>query len=198
MNYSDFFIRLFGHLGNIHRLWWFIIKLLEYPYLRLLGVRIPFNVSFKGWCHFYKCESSKIYVGESCVFNSSSSSNHIGMNRNCSVSTLKKGASVLIGNNVGFSSSNINAFLRITIGNNVRVGANCVIMDGDFHLDDPRTGPPAPIVIEDNVWLGYGVIVMKGVTIGANSVIGANSIVTKDIPANVVAAGSPCKVIRNI
>jgi maltose O-acetyltransferase len=48
------------------------------------------------------------------------------------------------------------------------------------------------------VWLGVNVTVMKGVTIGANSLIGAGSIVTKDIPANVIAAGNPCVVIRNI
>ncbi|RDX17212.1 maltose acetyltransferase, partial [Bifidobacterium longum] len=54
------------------------------------------------------------------------------------------------------------------------------------------------IVIGDNVWLGGGVIVCPGVTIGNNSVIGAGSVVTKDIPANVVAVGNPCRVIRTI
>ena len=97
---------------------------------------------------------------------------------------------------MGVSSSSITAFTSITIGDNVRIGANCVIMDGDFHLDDPRVSEPKPIVINNNVWLGYGVVVMKGVTIGENTVIGVNSVVTRDIPANVVAAGSPCKVIK--
>lgn len=55
-----------------------------------------------------------------------------------------------------------------------------------------------PITIGDNVWLGANVIVLPGVTIGENSVIGAGSVVTKDIPANVVAFGSPCKVYREI
>jgi galactoside O-acetyltransferase len=53
-------------------------------------------------------------------------------------------------------------------------------------------------VIEDNVWLGTGVMVNPGVTIGRNSVIGAGSVVTKSIPANVVAAGVPCRVMRPI
>ena len=52
--------------------------------------------------------------------------------------------------------------------------------------------------IGNNVWLGAGVIVLPGVTIGENSVIGAGSIVTKDIPANVVAVGNPCRVLREI
>ena len=55
-----------------------------------------------------------------------------------------------------------------------------------------------PIHIGKNCWLGAGVIVMPGVTIGDNSVIGAGSIVTKDIPANVVAVGNPCRVLREI
>lgn len=55
-----------------------------------------------------------------------------------------------------------------------------------------------PIVIGDNVWLGGGVIVCPGVTIGDNTTIGAGSVVTKDIPANVFAAGNPCRVIKEI
>lgn len=55
-----------------------------------------------------------------------------------------------------------------------------------------------PITIGDNVWIGANVVVLPGVTIGENSVIGAGSVVTKDISANVVAFGSPCKVYREI
>ena len=55
-----------------------------------------------------------------------------------------------------------------------------------------------PITIEDNVWLGGGVIVCPGVTIGRNTVIGAGSVVTKDVPPNVVAVGNPARVIREI
>ena len=84
------------------------------------------------------------------------------------------------------------------IGNNVKVGANTVITDTDWHYEDTRSGRDADVYIGDNVWLGYGVVVLKGVTIGENSVIGARSVVTHDIPANVIAAGNPCKVIREI
>lgn len=55
-----------------------------------------------------------------------------------------------------------------------------------------------PIHIGNNVWLGAGVIVLPGVTIGDNSVVGAGSVVTKDIPANVVAVGNPCRILREI
>ena len=55
-----------------------------------------------------------------------------------------------------------------------------------------------PVKIEDNVWIGSNVVILPGVTIGENSVIGAGSVVTKDIPKNVVAVGNPCKVLRPI
>lgn len=71
-------------------------------------------------------------------------------------------------------------------------------MDGDEHFNDRRTAPPKPIIIEDGVFIGANVVVKKGVTIGKNSVIGMNSVVTKSIPANCVAVGIPCKVIRTL
>ena len=84
------------------------------------------------------------------------------------------------------------------IGDNVRCGANTLITDSDWHLDDPRVGNSQPITLKDNVFLGVNSTVLKGVTIGENSMIGAGSLVVDNIPANVVATGNPCKVIKNI
>lgn len=69
-----------------------------------------------------------------------------------------------------------------------------------LHPDVRRKGGmfALPVVIEDDVWIGSGAIVVPGVTIGKGSVIGAGSVVTKDIPANVIAVGNPCKVLREI
>ena len=114
------------------------------------------------------------------------------------ISTLGKGARVEIGNGCGFSGAVIGAALHIKLGENVRCGANTLITDSDWHSDDYRTGEDKPVIIEDNVWLGYGVKVLKGVHIGKNSLIGANSVVTKDIPANVIAVGNPCRVIKQL
>lgn len=112
--------------------------------------------------------------------------------------TLAEGADLIIGDHCGFSGTTIGCFERIELGNSVRCGANTLITDSDWHGDDPRVGPPRPVKIGDHVWLGYGVIVLKGVTIGENSIIGAGGVVARDIPANVVAGGNPCAVLKRL
>lgn len=90
----------------------------------------------------------------------------------------------------------------ITIGADCQIGPNVQLLTPTHPIDPQlrrdKLESAQPITIEDNVWLGGGVIVCPGVTIGENSVIGAGSVVTKDIPANVVAVGSPARVIRTI
>jgi acetyltransferase-like isoleucine patch superfamily enzyme len=166
--------------------------------MKLKGISFGKSCKFFGLTKFYRTQNSLIIIGNNCRFRSTSSSNLIGINRPCIISTLLPHAQVIIGNNCGFSGTVIGAFRSITIGNNVRCGANTLITDSDWHLDDPRSSKPKPIAISDNVWLGEGVKVLKGVTIGENTVIGAGSIVTKDIPANVIAAGNPCIVIKQL
>jgi acetyltransferase-like isoleucine patch superfamily enzyme len=124
------------------------------------------------------------------------------------------GRHISVGNNVII---NINCTFvdcnKIEIGNNVLIASNVQIYTATHSTDvnerlvanwDSDSGLPffrtfaLPINIEDNVWIGGGVIILPGVTIGKNSVIGAGSVVTKSIPANSVAVGNPCKVIRKI
>ena len=162
----------------------------------LKGISLGGNCKFWGKTFFHRMPNSKISVGNSCGFQSISNSNLIGINRHCMLSSLQSDAVIIIGNDCGFSGTVIGAFNSITLGNNVRCGANTLITDSDWHLDDSRSGVSKPVIIEDNVWLGEGVKVLKGVTIGMNSVIGAGSVVTRNIPAKVVAAGNPCKVIK--
>ncbi len=91
--------------------------------------------------------------------------------------------------------------IGISIGSNTMIASGCYISDSDWHSLYDRTseeGHAKPITIEENVWLGLNVIVGKGVTIGKNSVIGAGSVVVSDIPPNVVAAGNPAAVRREL
>jgi len=100
---------------------------------------------------------------------------------------------------------------KVTIGNNVMFGPNCTIVT-PFHpmraverqrvFDENGRGYcpcyAKPVTIGNDVWIGAGVTICGGVTIGDGAVIGAGSVVTKDVPANTLAAGVPCKVIREI
>jgi maltose O-acetyltransferase len=88
----------------------------------------------------------------------------------------------------------------VRIGDDVQCGPNVQLLAAS-HPTDPAlrlvgSELSAPITIGDNVWLGGGIIICPGVTIGDNTTIGAGSVVVRDIPANVVAAGNPCRVIR--
>ena len=170
-------------------------------YYFMAGLR---GVEFLGPCKFIGRPKFKLYpktkiiIGNNCEFISSHTDNLIGINRPCIISAFNAGTEIRIGENSGFSGTIIGAFAGVTIGSNVKCGANTLITDSDWHPEDPRSGKPSPIVIGDNVWLGVNSVVLKGVTIGANTVIGANSVVTKNIPANVVAVGNPCKVVKEI
>ena len=113
------------------------------------------------------------------------------------------GKNVHLGKNVYF---NFNATLvddtHIYIGDCTMLGPNVVIATAGHpilpELREKALQYNLPVHIGKNCWLGAGVIVLPGVTIGDNTVIGAGSVVTKDIPANVVAVGNPCKVLREI
>ena len=90
----------------------------------------------------------------------------------------------------------------------VRVGAQChigpytMMLDNDFHRVEPERRlerpPSAPIILEDNVWVGVRSIIMSGVTIGAGSCVGAGSVVTSDVPPRTLVAGVPARPIRQL
>lgn len=98
--------------------------------------------------------------------------------------------------------TSLSALLLVKIGPRCQIGTYCLLMDNDFHRVEPerRLERPesAPIVLEENVWLGARVVVTSGVTIGEGSVIGAGSVVTHDVPPRTIAAGVPAKVIRDL
>lgn len=91
---------------------------------------------------------------------------------------------------------------KVSIGNHVLIGPNVSLFTATHPVHpEPRSAGwefTKPITIEDHVWIGGQTVINPGVRIGKNTVIGSGSVVTKDIPANVIAAGNPCKVIRSI
>ncbi|MFT7255973.1 MAG: acetyltransferase-like isoleucine patch superfamily enzyme [Urechidicola sp.] len=87
----------------------------------------------------------------------------------------------------------------IDIGHSCMLAMNCYLGDADWHDLQHRIYAPgnsAAIVLKDNVWIGDGALVVKGVTIGHNSIVGAYSVVTHDVPDNVIVAGNPARVVR--
>ena len=121
------------------------------------------------------------------------------------VEAATEGARIAFGDRVEFNN---NAFLKsegpgIEIGPDGLFGAHVQIFDSNFHDLDPRLrtgGTPrmAPVAIGANVFVGMNVTILKGVTIGADSVIGAGAVVASSIPAGVIAAGNPARVVREL
>ncbi|MFW6271945.1 MAG: acyltransferase [Desulfosalsimonas sp.] len=95
----------------------------------------------------------------------------------------------------------ISSAAEIVIEDSSMIAGNAFITDADWHGTYDRVrglGRPEPIYIRENVWIGDSAIICKGVTIGENSIIGAGSVVVKDIPPNVIAAGNPARVVREL
>lgn len=146
----------------------------------------------------------RITIGDNFYLSSGNGVNPIASNLQADV-YVEPGAALTIGNNVGMSSTRLWIHESVRIGNNVKIGGCVLITDTDAHPMDyvarrsSNDGTKsAPVVIEDDVWVGAHCIILKGVTIGARSIIGAGSVVTKNIPADCVAAGNPCKVIKSL
>lgn len=185
-------------------MWW---QLVVVPSLRAAGVEMGENVQIQGWPIVSLAEDSRIRIGARCVLCSDSQINALGINHPVVLRTMRPGAEIVIGEDTGMSGGSICAAGSIRIGAGCLIGANVTLADSDFHAIRPANrrynrNPDeiavAPIVIEDNVFIGADAFVLKGVTIGKNSVIGAGAVVTRDIPPNAIAAGNPAKVIKLI
>ncbi|MNZ46530.1 Galactoside O-acetyltransferase [compost metagenome] len=113
---------------------------------------------------------------------------------------VEKHAKLWVGDNVFFNYGlDIGCTKSIRIGSNTIIGPMVNMIDTNFHpVDSEDRSQSKDITISDNVWIGRGAVILPGVTIGENSVIAAGSIVTRDIPPNVLAGGTPAKVIREL
>lgn len=144
---------------------------------------------------------SAIDIGEKFVACSMSITNAIGVNQRVVIRTVADGAMIVIGDNVGVSGCTISAAKSIIIGSRVLIGSGALIMDNDAHSlrADERAvgvkGAAAPVVIEDDVFIGARAIVLKGVRIGKGAVIGAGAVVTKNVPEFTIVAGNPARKI---
>jgi len=148
---------------------------------------------------------SKVEVGKAFIVNSGPVSG-IGVTK--SKISVGRGALLKIGDYVGISSTSLLVRNSLIIGNHVNVGGGTYINDSNHHSTDWRdradrkqdvdNAKTAPIVIGDYVFIGARCMILKGVTIGEKTIIAAGSVVVRDIPANCIAGGNPCKVIKHI
>jgi acetyltransferase-like isoleucine patch superfamily enzyme len=151
--------------------------------------------------------NSIVVIGDDFVLSSGDNLNPLSRNIRCSIST-SDGGEIIIGDNVKVSSTCIWSHKKIIIGNNVQIGADCIILDSDCHslnyldrkdsINDTLNKCSRTIIIEDDVLIGTRSIVLKGVRIGARTIIGAGSIVVNDIPEDCIATGNPCRVIKKL
>lgn len=177
------------------------------PLVALQGVKLGKKVRFYGLPILSMHAGSSITIEARASLCSVSSHTALGVAHPVILRTLTSEAEIVIGTNAGLSGTTICSASSVRIGSDVLLGADVVITDTDFHplapegrrheKDFKRIGA-APVVIEDNVFIGTGCVVLKGVRIGRGSVIGATSIVSNDIPAYVIAAGNPARVIREL
>jgi len=148
--------------------------------------------------------NARIKIGERLVARSRSDGNCIGVFQPVIITAWGRNAQVEIGDDAAISGCSITAEERVTIGNRVMIGAGSLILDSDAHPLDPwerfkgGRACTAPIVIEDDVFVGARAIVLKGVHIGKGAVIAAGAVVVKNVPAYTIVGGNPARPIGQV
>ncbi len=168
--------------------------------LKILGVEISSKSRFYGAPRIFRHQGSRISIGQDFENRNWFISNPLGIIHPTIITTWSKNAVIKIGQNVGISGGSICAATNIQIGDNTLIGANCTIIDTDFHpirsfdRRQQTTGIKSQAIkIGKNVFIGMNSTILKGVTIGDNSVIGASSIVAKDVPSNSIFVNGKIK-----
>lgn len=192
---------------KIYKYWLFYFSYLETCILFRVNRIRHSNFSTYGTPFIHVANHSiGIFIGDNFRMNNVSIDNPIGIYGRCQFVVHPK-AEIRIGKNVGISQSALVSHCSIVIGDNVDIVGGTLIFTSDFHSldykirmskDDQKCKVNSPVIIEDNVFIGARSIILKGVTIGRNSIVGAGSVVTKSIPSNQIWGGNPAKFIRNL
>lgn len=171
--------------------------------LQMYGIVHGKHCVIHGKLYIHLYPTAKVKIGDNFYCSSGNCVNALSANRRgCIYAT--KDANITIGDHVGMSSTVLWAINSITIGNYVKIGADCLLLDTDSHSLDylMRRGQytdwviAKPIVIGDDVLIGARCIILKGCTIGARSIIAAGSVVTKSFPSDCLIGGNPARLIK--
>jgi len=187
-----------------------LLKLLSTCIARIkcLLYGIPFGPGLEcfGTVYMIRAPYSRIELGKNVqIISSSRRATASTLYAPTRMKTLSRTASIIIGDGVGMNGASITSrSKKIIIGDGTMLAPNVVIVDFDGHAlwppkdrqHTPSFETDADVVIGKDVWIGMGAIILKGVSIGDNSVIGARSVVTRNVPSGVLTAGVPAKVVR--
>jgi acetyltransferase-like isoleucine patch superfamily enzyme len=173
-------------------------------YLRAKRIPIPQSAIFVGFPVFTMAPDSTVTIGERFNAVSAQRRHIMGLNHACVIRTVRPGAQLHIGDDVGVSGVTICAALRVEIGSNCLIGANTTIIDTNFHPLDPATWWTSPVptpkatdavTIGNDVFIGAGAYILRGSTIGDGAVIGAASVVSGHVPSHSTFAGNPARMV---
>ncbi len=153
----------------------------------------------------------KLIIGKNIVINSDNKNSNTALT-NCCTLVCGLNGTIEIGENTQLNGVSITAYESVKLGKNCQIASSTFISDTDFHPISPElrekeclgykidhaSVSKKPINIGDNVWIGWGVIILKGVNIGNNSIIAAGSVVLSDVPSNVLVAGNPAVIKKKL
>lgn len=160
---------------------------------------------FLGKTHFRVAKGGYMELGNN-FFSQSGDKASIDTSIECKLQVEQNGK-LIIGVNVGISSTIIHAWESIEIQDDVKIGAGCFIFDTNFHSVDPeirktendqKNAKTAPVIIKQNAFIGARSIITKGVSVGKNSIVAAGSVVVRSVPDNEIWGGNPAMFIRKI
>lgn len=165
---------------------------------RLLGVRMGRDVEIVGRPHFRMARGASIILGDGVQLFGNKTVNPLIQSTRCSLWAIAAGARLELAPGVGGSGVCLCAAKELTIGEGTILGADCLVIDNDFHLPGPGWSwgfnpveTAKPVRIGRGCFIGARAIILKGVTIGDGAVVGAGAVVSSDVPAGHVATGNP-------
>ncbi|HEY3862497.1 MAG TPA: acyltransferase [Verrucomicrobiae bacterium] len=167
---------------------------------RLKGVQFEGHATFWGRPLVSVAPDSSLILGSNVQLASALRANPLGCFQPCVLRTLAPQARLYMGANSGASGAVLCAGLSIEIGEGTLIGSGAMIIDNDFHVLTPDgwrgevRANARPVKIGREAFIGARAIILKGVTIGDRAVVGAGAVVTRDVPANMVAAGNPATI----
>lgn len=177
-----------------------LIRTAAAMYVKARGGVVGRDVILNGIPAIRRKGSGRLILGDGITVNSARWANWLNTGSSMMLS-VEDGATLELKRGCGVSGSQLIANVGIEVGEDALIGAGCLLCDSDMHEVPLGSGKPvalAPIKIGARAFIGARCIILKGVTIGEGAVVGAGSVVTKDIPPDVIASGNPAKVVKQL